>query len=73
MVDGELAESVGVQAVGAGVADIDDDVFTRDPAAVYQAAMFDGRALSSLKGRGLSTGCRPVVLLAFGLRVGSIG
>jgi hypothetical protein len=31
------------------------------------------RALSSLKGRGLSTGCRPVVLLAFGLRVGSIG
>jgi hypothetical protein len=28
--------------------------------------------LSSLKGRGLSTGYRPGVLLAFGLRVGSI-
>jgi putative ABC transport system permease protein len=33
----------------------------------------EATALSSLKGRGLSTGCRPVVLLAFGLRVGSIG
>ena len=30
-------------------------------------------ALSSLKGRGLSTGYRPGVLLAFGLRVGNIG
>jgi hypothetical protein len=32
-----------------------------------------GPRRASLKGRGLSTGCRPVVLLAFGLRVGSIG
>ena len=29
--------------------------------------------MSSLKRRGLSRGCRPVVLLAFGLRVGSVG
>ena len=29
--------------------------------------------MSSLKRRGLSTGCRPVVLLAFGLRVGGVG
>jgi hypothetical protein len=29
--------------------------------------------LSSLKGQGLSTGLRPVVLLAFGLRVDGIG
>ena len=58
-----------------------DEAVLAEPGSVGAAAAAGGDggeitaagALSSLKGRGLSTGCRPVVLLAFGLRVGSIG